>query len=210
MADIIDADILNIARQDYDPQGASVTMLICEEPIGEGKHEDTVTAAPGPIPDDVVAHLNKSHITVHTYPETNPESPICSFRVDIDVSTCGVISPLKALNFLIHNFDSDVVILDYRVRGFTRDVSANKLFIDHRIESIQDFMSEDTKAAYKMRDVNIDQEKIFHTKMLLRNFELENYLFSKKQDMSKEERERVSRALRTELIELYHGFNLDF
>ncbi|MFI4955436.1 MAG: S-adenosylmethionine decarboxylase, partial [Gammaproteobacteria bacterium] len=29
---IVGATILNIARQDYDPQGASVTMLIAEEP----------------------------------------------------------------------------------------------------------------------------------------------------------------------------------
>ncbi len=32
VVDIIGANILNIARQDYDPQGASVTILVCEEP----------------------------------------------------------------------------------------------------------------------------------------------------------------------------------
>ena len=30
---IIGANILNIAKQDYDPQGASVTILVCEEPM---------------------------------------------------------------------------------------------------------------------------------------------------------------------------------
>ena len=30
---IIGANILNIARQDYEPQGASVTILVSEEPI---------------------------------------------------------------------------------------------------------------------------------------------------------------------------------
>jgi S-adenosylmethionine decarboxylase len=30
---IIDASILNIAKQDYDPQGASVTILISEDPV---------------------------------------------------------------------------------------------------------------------------------------------------------------------------------
>ena len=33
VAEIIGADVLNIAHQDYDPQGASVTMLISEEPV---------------------------------------------------------------------------------------------------------------------------------------------------------------------------------
>ena len=54
--------------------------------------------AKGVISDAVVAHMDKSHITVHTYPETHPDNGIATFRADIDVATCGVISPLKALN----------------------------------------------------------------------------------------------------------------
>ena len=48
VAQIIGANILNIAHQDYDPQGASVTMLISELPIQE---EPLNPEAPGPIPD---------------------------------------------------------------------------------------------------------------------------------------------------------------
>lgn len=33
VAEIIGANILNVARQDYDPQGASVTILISEQPV---------------------------------------------------------------------------------------------------------------------------------------------------------------------------------
>ena len=66
---IIGANVLNIAYQDYDPQGASVTMLISELPM---KHADLATTeSPGPLPEAVVAHLDKSHITVHTYPESH-------------------------------------------------------------------------------------------------------------------------------------------
>ena len=36
VADIIGANILNVAHQDYDPQGANVTMLIAEEPVATG------------------------------------------------------------------------------------------------------------------------------------------------------------------------------
>jgi S-adenosylmethionine decarboxylase len=63
VAHIIGANILNVARQDYDPQGASVTILISEEPV-----IDKAAAGKGLIQDAVVAHLDKSHITVHTYP----------------------------------------------------------------------------------------------------------------------------------------------
>ena len=74
VVDIIGANVLNIAHQDYDPQGASVTMLISEEPIAAEKLSNT--EAPGPLPDSVVMHLDKSHVTVHTYPESHPENGI--------------------------------------------------------------------------------------------------------------------------------------
>jgi len=140
VAEIIGANILNIARQDYDPQGASVTILISEEPVIDKK-----AAGKELISDAVVAHMDKSHITVHTYPETHPQEGIATFRADIDVATCGVISPLKALNYLIESFDSDIVVMDYRVRGFTRDVKGKKHFIDHKINSIQNFLAKEKK-----------------------------------------------------------------
>jgi S-adenosylmethionine decarboxylase len=113
VAEIIGANILNVARQDYDPQGASVTILISEEPVVEKLGRDTIS-------DAVVAHMDKSHITVHTYPETHPHNGIATFRADIDVATCGVISPLKALNYLIDSFESDIVVCDYRARFHAR------------------------------------------------------------------------------------------
>ncbi len=207
VSDIIGANILNIARQDYDPQGASVTMLIAEEPVEPS--EETGSAAPGPLPETIVSHLDKSHITVHTYPESHPHDGICTFRADIDVATCGVISPLKALNYLIHSFESDIVTVDYRVRGFTRDVRGRKHFIDHKITSIQNFFSRDTKNAYDMIDVNVYQENLFHTKMRLKEFELDNYLFGvSESELDRRERNRIERRLRKEMQELFYGRNL--
>lgn len=207
VASIIGANVLNVARQDYDPQGASVTMLIAEEPVEPGS--PVSSAAPGPLPDTLVGHLDKSHITVHTYPESHPHDGICTFRADIDVATCGVISPLKALNYLIHSFESDIVTVDYRVRGFTRDVRGRKHFIDHRITSIQDYFSRDTKQAYDMIDVNVYQENLFHTKMRLKHFDLDNYLFGMSaDDLPRREASRIERRLRKEMKELFYGRNL--
>jgi S-adenosylmethionine decarboxylase len=207
VAEIIGANILNIAHQDYDPQGASVTMLISEEPVAAEQLSNT--AKPGPLPDAVVAHLDKSHITVHTYPETDQVSGIGTFRADIDVATCGRISPLKALNYLIHSFESDVVILDYRVRGFTRDVSGRKHFIDHNIGSIQNYLSRDTKHRYQMVDVNVYQENLFHTKMVLKHFRLDDYLFCiQEKDLDEPDRRRIHRLVRRELSEIFYGRNL--
>lgn len=224
VSSIIGANVLNIAHQDYDPQGASVTMLISELPIHE---EPQNPEAPGPLPsemagspqtelglekplkDSVVAHLDKSHITVHTYPESHPENGIATFRADIDVSTCGKISPLRALNYLIHSFESDIVIIDYRVRGFTRDVKGVKHYIDHKINSIQNFVDKQTLARYQAMDVNIYQENIFHTKMMLRDFNLNSYLFGiTENDLQAQEKKAVTQRMQRELNEIYNGTNI--
>lgn len=207
VVDIIGANILNIARQDYEPEGASVTMLIAEHEVPPS--EDLMQEKPGPLRDTVVAHLDKSHVTVHTYPESHPHGGISTFRADIDVSTCGLISPLKALNYLIHSFDSDIVTVDYRVRGFTRDVDGVKHYIDHKINSIQNYLTDDTRDAYQMIDVNVYQENTFHTKMILKDFELDNYLFGEGvQNMNADERKTVEDKLRKEMLEIFYSRNM--
>ena len=206
VAEIIGAQILNIAHQDYEPQGASVTMLISE---GDNIPLNMNGETPGPLPDTVLAHLDKSHITVHTYPESHPDNGISTFRADIDVSTCGQISPLKALNYLIHSFESDIVIMDYKVRGFTRDISGKKHYIDHKITSIQNYIAKDTLDNYQSIDVNVYQENIFHTKMMLKETELENYLFEKEDDLTEEQKLSIEDQLHTEMSEIFYGRNYE-
>ena len=194
---IIGANVLNVAKQDYDPQGASVTILISEEPVD---HVDK---------DDVVMHLDKSHLTVHTYPESHPDNGVSTFRADIDVSTCGQISPLNALNYLIDSFDSDIISLDYRVRGFTRDIHGKKLFIDHRMNSIQNYINSRTRNLYNMIDVNVYQENIFHTKMMLKEYDINNYLFGiTEEDLTLKERKQINQQLKQEMAEIFYGRNL--
>ncbi len=212
VAEIIGANILNMATHDYEPRGASVACLISEEPVltetiisKKNMRVDTKNIS---LKKSSVAHLDKSHITAHTYPEYHPDNGISTFRVDIDVSTCGRVSPLKALNYLIDSFDEDIVILDYRVRGFTRDIGGQKHYIDHEITSIQDFLSEKTKKQYQMVDMNIDQENIFHTKMLLNNFNIDDYLFGRgMNEFQADELEMVEQQLKTEMSEIFYGIN---
>lgn len=197
VSEIIGAHILNIARQDYEPEGASVTILIAEE-----------AAYDGPVPDAVVGHLDKSHITVHTYPEFHPDDGISTFRADIDVSTCGRISPLRALEHLIRSFESDVVSMDYRVRGFTRDVDGVKHFIDHEINSIQDYIPDDIGNRYQMIDVNVLAERIFHTKMRLTELSLDDYLFAERAaDLTEAEAEALTERIEGEVVEIFYGRN---
>ncbi len=202
VTEIIGARILNIAVQDYEPQGASVTILVCEA-CG------SYIAPQGEANLSVAAHLDKSHITVHTYPEYHPDGGVCTFRVDIDVSTCGEITPLKALNYLINSFEADIMTLDYRVRGFTRDIAGNKLFIDHPLTSIQNYIDEDIKKKYHFIDVNVYQDNIFHTKCKLKDCDLDNYFFHfSQEDISGREVKEITAKLQKEMDEIFYGRNM--
>lgn len=196
VTDMIGANVLNISSQDYEPQGSSVTILIAEETmIPAGK--------------TTVAHLDKSHITVHTYPEYHPDTCLATFRVDIDVATCGEITPLSTLDYLIGSFDSDIITMDYRVRGFTRDVYGRKLFMDHKITSIQDYIVQDTLKKYDAVDINVYEANLFHTKMLIKEIDLQNYLFnSDVYELPPKKRLEITNSLRQEMIEIFSERNV--
>ena len=193
---MIGARVLNIAKQDYEPQGASVTILVAESsmiPAGETQ----------------LAHLDKSHVTVHTYPEYHPDTNLATFRVDIDVSTCGEITPLSTLDFLIRSFDSDIIGIDYRVRGFTRDVNGEKLFIDHMTASIQDYISHEILRLYDAVDINVYEANLFHTKMMIKDIDLQNYLFKTDvYELPPRTRLEITNSIRKEMIEIFSGRNV--
>ncbi len=194
LTDMIGATVLNIAKQDYEPQGASVTLLIAERPV------------PG---DTQVAHLDKSHVTVHTYPEYHPETSLATFRVDIDVATCGEITPLSTLDYLIGSFDSDIITMDYRVRGFTRDLNGQKLFMDHSVTSIQDYIAPATIRRYDAVDINVYSANLFHTKMMLKEIDLQNYLFKTDvYELPPMKRLEIMNNIRREMIEIFSGSNI--
>lgn len=89
-------------------------------------------------------------------------------------------------------------------------MDGKKLFIDHDITSIQDYLADDTKQAYQMVDVNVYQENMFHTKMLLKDFELDNYLFGiTRRDVSFEEARDIEGRLRKEMLEIFYSRNMD-
>jgi S-adenosylmethionine decarboxylase len=101
------------------------------------------------------------------------------------------------------------VYLDYRVRGFTRDVNGKKHYIDHKINSIQNYMAKDTKDKYQMIDVNVYQENIFHTKMVLKEFDLDNYLFGiRAVDLKPRGRREIIERVKREMMEIFYGRNI--
>lgn len=195
VADTIGAQVLNVAGQDYEPEGASATLLIAEEPMDQAA-----------TPTTVVGHLDKSHISVHTYPECHSANGIVTLRADVDVATCGLISPLQALDYLLGQFAADVVAIDYRVRGFTRDVDGRKHFIDEPVTSIQDYLNADLATAYWKRDDNLPAARLFHTRMRIKKPALERYLFGlSASDLQRTESDRLSHCIGQEMDDLFRA-----
>jgi hypothetical protein len=52
--------------------------------------------------------------------------------------------------------------MDYRVRGFTRDVKGRKHYIDHKINSIQDYLAKNIGALRDARRQRLPGEHLPH------------------------------------------------
>jgi S-adenosylmethionine decarboxylase len=184
----IGGNVLNIAKQDYLPQGASVTLMISEEAK----------------PESLVAHLDKSHLCIHTYPEEMPQNGVAVFRADIELSTCGVISPLKVIDYVIEAFSADVVDIDYRIRGMTRDGLGKKHFNDQKINKLSEHLSQGTIEKYKVRDSSLPQSNLFHCKLAKKYLDLDQQVFEyQKQSISAEDKIKIKSQLMNEIKTIY-------
>ena len=125
------------------------------------------------------------------------------------MATCGEITPLSTLDYLIGSFDSDIITMDYRVRGFTRDMDGQKLFLDHKVASIQDYIAPETLRRYDAVDINVYGANLFHTKMMLKEIDLQNYLFKTDvYELPPHTRLEIMNNLRREMIEIFSGRNI--
>ena len=99
--------------------------------------------------------------------------------------------------------------MDYRVRGFTRSVNGRKLFMDHKITSIQDYIAAETLQRYDAVDINVYEANLFHTKMMLKEIDLQNYLFNTDiYELPPKKRLDIMNSLRREMIEVFSGRNI--
>ncbi|APJ04097.1 S-adenosylmethionine decarboxylase [Silvanigrella aquatica] len=168
IAEIIDAEVLNVSSKDFDPYGASVVLLMSDmkgdQATKEANMHSSVNKSSNLMAQSTVSiHLDKSHICAHTYPDSLDPSGVCSFRVDIDIATCGSISPLYALDFMFKAFETDVVCVDYVVRGFARNKRNEKIFMDHEMNSITQYVSPLILRDYDTNDINSPEHHTYQT-----------------------------------------------
>ena len=88
-------------------------------------------------------------------------------------------------------------------------MNGKKLFIDHEITSIQDYIADETLQKYDAIDVNVYQSNIFHTKLLIKEIQLQNYLFNTDvYELPPKQRLAITDRLRREMIEIFSGTNV--
>lgn len=164
IATFIDAEVLSVSARDYAPHGASSLVLIGEEP------------SPGATGATVGAHLDKSHVCAHTYPDWTSPSGVCTFRIDVEVATCGVVVPVRALDLILEHFEADVAVIDYTVRGFTRDVEGRRVYCDHDVGSLCDHIAPALRDRYRHQDLALPGENIWQTRLCRRELRASDYL----------------------------------
>lgn len=199
VCEIIEAQVLSISNQNYDPVGASSLVLMSDIKGGgniycSGSQATTQTAM----------HLDKSHIAVHTYPDASDPEGICSFRVDFDVATCGEITPLDAINYLFNSFESDVVYVDYVVRGYTRLENGSKIYNDQYFNSIQDFITDEIKDSFLYKsDLNMPRDNIWQSKFMIKSSGPKRFLMNEK-DVNHPDIDKKMALLYDEMKQVFH------
>lgn len=188
IVNIIDAEVLYVSLQDYEPYGAS-SMILLGDIKGSG----------------VDMHLDKSHITAHTYPDFDNKNGILSFRVDIELSTCGEITPLSSLNTIFDFFDTDLVTIDYMVRGFTRNKNGEHIYMDHEINSIQEYISADILKSYETKELILQNDNIWQLKLLRTDMQTDEY-FSPQTQLTQEEKSIYMKELNEEMLSIFNGW----
>jgi len=148
----IDANILNISEQNYKPYGASSLILLS----------------------DIDYHLDKSHISIHTYPYINKN--FLGIRIDVEISTCGNISPLKILNNIFKYFPNDIVTINYMINGYT--LKNNKIiFQNNKIKNISSYINKNILKKYEYKEYN--NKRNWNSKFIIKKYNIKEYFYKK-------------------------------
>ena len=84
-----------------------------------------------------------------------------------------------------------------------------KIFNDHPMSSIQEYIDDATLKRYDAVDINIYQANIYHTKMLIKELDIQNYLFNTDAyELQPQKRLEITQNLRREMIEIFSGRNI--
>ncbi len=154
---------------------------------------------------------NNNNICIYTYIENYSKNKIYTIRTDINIYSCGLISPLNYINNIILFFKSDLININYIINGFTKDINGKKYFINNKISSVKNFIKKKIIKNYDFLEINIYQENLFNIKMIIKNINIKNYIFKnlikKKYILSKKKKNKIIKSIFKEMYEIYYSKN---
>jgi S-adenosylmethionine decarboxylase len=186
-ADLIGAKVLNVSSEKYDPLGTSVALLLADG--GHPEHSKRLRT------NTLLGHLDKSHLTVHTYPQLHLDTGLCSLRLDLDLATCGTISPLTTLPLLFSNITCDLVTIDFRIRGYQLSGAGQIDFGSNEVTSIADYLPEIVLQQFQKTETNMPEILVYHTRMMRRNILPVNHVLPSDKPMELATLEQVEKHL---------------
>ena len=81
--------------------------------------------------------------------------------------------------------------------------------MDHPITSIQSYIAPEVLQRYDTIDINVYEANLFHTKMMVKDIDLQNYLFKTDvYELPPQKRLEIINSLRKEMIEIFSGRNI--
>ena len=90
------------------------------------------------------------------------------------------------------------MVCDYVVRGYTRDENGKRIYMDHKVQSIQDYIKPEIKDDYHCVDLALQSENIWQTKMIRTNMDVQSY-FLTPVDLESEETKKYVAKLKNEM-----------
>jgi S-adenosylmethionine decarboxylase len=112
LSDALGTQTMSFSSVNYNPHGASANLLIAQH----------VSA---------LAHLDASHISTHTYFDLGDTQCWSTFRLELEISSCGDIHPADCLGDLFKSMVPDLGTIDTRSRGINRNTDGElRLAVD--------------------------------------------------------------------------------
>ena len=128
-----------------------------------------------------------------------------NFRTEVDGKKTDlyILRNKNNMEVCITNFGGRIVsVMVPDKDGQMRDVVLG-------FDSIQDYISSDILLKYDTLDMNVYQCNMFHSRMLIKELELQNYLFKTDvYELDPKVRLDITNRLRREMIEIYSGMNI--
>ncbi len=152
---------------------------------------------------------NNNNICIYTYIENySKNNKIYTIRTDINIYSCGLISPLFYINIILLFFKCDLININYNINGFTKYKNGKKYFINKKFNSIKKYINKNIINKYDLLELNIYQGNIFNIKMIIKKINIKKYIFKnlfKKYILNKNKKNKITKLLFKEIYEIYYS-----